>query len=302
MKSVDEHLAACLRGIDVLSPIDLQLLDAQGCVLAEDVVARTDLPVFDNSAMDGYAVHSVDVASASPANPGDPARPRRRPRRLDVGPRPGSGHGRTDHDRRAAAVRRGRRGPGRAHRRRCRQRQDPRPGPARPARPPRRRRRGLGRRRAAQGHPPRAAPDRAARSHRPRPRARPSEAAGRGPVDRQRARRAGVAGRRRPDLGLELLPHHDGCARGRGRGVPDRDRARRAQAAPRRDRGPAHPRRPGGHHRWRQRRRLRRGQGGHVAARDGGVRPDLHAARHAAGPRRHRTRTRPRSSRCRATP
>ena len=69
MKSVDEHLAACLRGIDVLSPIDLQLLDAQGCVLAEDVVARTDLPVFDNSAMDGYAVHSVDVASASPANP-----------------------------------------------------------------------------------------------------------------------------------------------------------------------------------------------------------------------------------------
>ncbi len=69
MKSVDEHLAACLRGIDVLSPIDLQLLDAQGCVLAEDVIARTDLPVFDNSAMDGYAVHSVDVASASPTTP-----------------------------------------------------------------------------------------------------------------------------------------------------------------------------------------------------------------------------------------
>ena len=69
MKSVDEHLAACLRGIDVLSPIDLQLLDAQGCVLAEDVVARTDLPVFDNSAMDGYAVHSRDIASASPATP-----------------------------------------------------------------------------------------------------------------------------------------------------------------------------------------------------------------------------------------
>ena len=73
MKSVDEHLAACLRGIDALSPIDLQLLDAQGCVLAEDVVARTDLPVFDNSAMDGYAVHAGDVAAASPASPVDPA-------------------------------------------------------------------------------------------------------------------------------------------------------------------------------------------------------------------------------------
>ncbi len=69
MKSVEEHLASCLRGIEVLSPIELQLLDAQGCVLAEDIVASTDLPVFDNSSMDGYAVHSVDVASASPTNP-----------------------------------------------------------------------------------------------------------------------------------------------------------------------------------------------------------------------------------------
>ena len=69
MKTVDEHLAACLRGIDVLAPIELQLLDAQGCVLAEDVTAGTDLPVFDNSAMDGYAVRAVDVATASPATP-----------------------------------------------------------------------------------------------------------------------------------------------------------------------------------------------------------------------------------------
>jgi molybdopterin molybdotransferase len=69
MKSVDAHLESCLRGIDVLAPIDLQLLDAQGCVLAEDVVAATNLPVFDNSAMDGYAVHSADVVNATPATP-----------------------------------------------------------------------------------------------------------------------------------------------------------------------------------------------------------------------------------------
>lgn len=69
MKTVDEHLAACLRGIDVLAPINLQLLDAQSCVLAEDVRATSDLPVFDNSAMDGYAVRAADVASATPASP-----------------------------------------------------------------------------------------------------------------------------------------------------------------------------------------------------------------------------------------
>ena len=33
-----------------------QLLDAHGCMLAEDVARRGDLPPFDNSAMDGYAV------------------------------------------------------------------------------------------------------------------------------------------------------------------------------------------------------------------------------------------------------
>ncbi len=65
MKSVDAHLEACLRGVDVLSPIDLQLLDAQGCVLAEDVSAPTNLPIFDNSAMDGYAVRASDVAAAT---------------------------------------------------------------------------------------------------------------------------------------------------------------------------------------------------------------------------------------------
>ncbi|HYN75301.1 MAG TPA: gephyrin-like molybdotransferase Glp [Candidatus Limnocylindria bacterium] len=69
MKTVDEHLADCLRGIDVLAPIELQLLDAQSCVLAEDVTAGTDLPVFDNSAMDGYAVRAADVATASPTTP-----------------------------------------------------------------------------------------------------------------------------------------------------------------------------------------------------------------------------------------
>jgi len=40
------------------------LKDALGCVLAEPVTARTSVPPFANSAMDGYAVHAADTANA----------------------------------------------------------------------------------------------------------------------------------------------------------------------------------------------------------------------------------------------
>ena len=45
------------------------LAEAQGLVLADDVVARLALPVFDNSAMDGYAVRAEDISGATPENP-----------------------------------------------------------------------------------------------------------------------------------------------------------------------------------------------------------------------------------------
>ena len=41
-----------------LEPVALDLLEAHGCVLAEDVVAAADVPAFVNSAMDGYAVRA----------------------------------------------------------------------------------------------------------------------------------------------------------------------------------------------------------------------------------------------------
>ncbi len=69
MRSVDEHLEACLSGVEPLEPIDLQLLDAHGCILAEDVVAPWSLPQFDNSSMDGYAVRAEDVAAATADEP-----------------------------------------------------------------------------------------------------------------------------------------------------------------------------------------------------------------------------------------
>ncbi|ARP71738.1 molybdopterin molybdenumtransferase MoeA [Streptomyces pluripotens] len=63
--SVDEHLEDILSTVRPLEPIELQLLDAQGCVLVDDVVVPVSLPPFDNSSMDGYAVRVTDVAGAS---------------------------------------------------------------------------------------------------------------------------------------------------------------------------------------------------------------------------------------------
>ncbi len=62
MISVDEHLARILAVIGPLPTLELGLMDAHGCVLTEDVVAPASLPAFANSAMDGYAVRSSDIA------------------------------------------------------------------------------------------------------------------------------------------------------------------------------------------------------------------------------------------------
>ncbi|WP_374228185.1 gephyrin-like molybdotransferase Glp [Streptacidiphilus sp. ASG 303] len=69
MWSVDEHLADVLASVRPLPPVELPLLDAQGCRLAEDVVAAGDLPPFDNSSMDGYAVRSADTDGATDRYP-----------------------------------------------------------------------------------------------------------------------------------------------------------------------------------------------------------------------------------------
>jgi len=66
LRTVDEHLATVLDGIGSVEPIELTLLDAQGLLLAENVTTDVNLPGFDNSAMDGYAVRAVDTRDASP--------------------------------------------------------------------------------------------------------------------------------------------------------------------------------------------------------------------------------------------
>jgi molybdopterin molybdotransferase len=69
MKSVDAHLAECLQGIEPLGALDVPLLDAQGCILAEDVVSSSDVPRFDRAGYDGYAVRLADVAAAADGSP-----------------------------------------------------------------------------------------------------------------------------------------------------------------------------------------------------------------------------------------
>jgi molybdopterin molybdotransferase len=47
----------------------VELLDALGMALAADVASNVDLPPWDNSAMDGYAVRGEDVSGATPEAP-----------------------------------------------------------------------------------------------------------------------------------------------------------------------------------------------------------------------------------------
>lgn len=56
-----EQLATVLATVRPLEPATVALPDALGLVLARTLASRVDIPVFDNSAMDGYAVRSADA-------------------------------------------------------------------------------------------------------------------------------------------------------------------------------------------------------------------------------------------------
>ena len=69
MRSVEEHQRVVAGLIGAREPVEVPITEADGLVLADDVVAPLSLPVFDNSAMDGYAVATEDVADAGPDSP-----------------------------------------------------------------------------------------------------------------------------------------------------------------------------------------------------------------------------------------
>lgn len=67
--SVDEARARILSHFQPIETETLSLTECARRVLATDVAAQNDLPSFDNSSMDGFAVIASDLVDAAPASP-----------------------------------------------------------------------------------------------------------------------------------------------------------------------------------------------------------------------------------------
>ncbi len=69
MISVNEAVVCIDRHCSVLPAAEIDLVDSLGYVLSDNIVAHEDIPSFNNSAMDGYAVRSEDITGAKQNNP-----------------------------------------------------------------------------------------------------------------------------------------------------------------------------------------------------------------------------------------
>jgi molybdopterin molybdotransferase len=69
MLQLEEARERIVAAIQPLPPETISLADAGDRFTAHDITAPLDLPPFDNSAMDGYAVRSEDLKSASQGQP-----------------------------------------------------------------------------------------------------------------------------------------------------------------------------------------------------------------------------------------
>lgn len=67
--SVTEARQRILSHFQPVAAENLPLAECAKRVLAQDIAAATDLPLFDNSSMDGFALRAADVTTASPASP-----------------------------------------------------------------------------------------------------------------------------------------------------------------------------------------------------------------------------------------
>ncbi|HWV34017.1 MAG TPA: gephyrin-like molybdotransferase Glp [Thermomicrobiales bacterium] len=65
----DEARSRILAALNPLPATDLPLDEASGLILAQDVSAKRDLPPFDNSAMDGFALIAADTVQACDDEP-----------------------------------------------------------------------------------------------------------------------------------------------------------------------------------------------------------------------------------------
>ena len=68
-REVEEQLAVVLSRVRALETTTVPVWGALGRTLREPLRARVDIPVFDNSAMDGFAVRFADVADAASDRP-----------------------------------------------------------------------------------------------------------------------------------------------------------------------------------------------------------------------------------------
>lgn len=69
MISVDEARNQILSHIELLETVKVPLLESIGSALAENIVSDINIPPFNNSAMDGYAVIAADIKGASKESP-----------------------------------------------------------------------------------------------------------------------------------------------------------------------------------------------------------------------------------------
>ncbi|SDZ16429.1 molybdopterin molybdotransferase MoeA [Tindallia californiensis] len=67
--TLEEALALLLDECPQTQSIHVPILDSLGGVLAEDIVSDINIPPFDRSPLDGYALRSVDSQGASPDQP-----------------------------------------------------------------------------------------------------------------------------------------------------------------------------------------------------------------------------------------
>ena len=69
MLSYEDARALVFEHVKPLEKEQRHLIESQGLALSEDIVAPYGMPLFDNSAVDGYAVQAADLTAASRENP-----------------------------------------------------------------------------------------------------------------------------------------------------------------------------------------------------------------------------------------
>ena len=69
MLTVDQARTRILDAVSRMPAKKCGIVDSLGCILAQSVYAGENIPPFDNSAMDGYALIASDVETSSDENP-----------------------------------------------------------------------------------------------------------------------------------------------------------------------------------------------------------------------------------------